>query len=108
MYAVVKVAGHQYRMVPNETLLLPRLANAVGETVALDGVLYLCEGERVVVGTPTIPGAKVEIQIVEHPLGDRIRIYKKKRRSSYQRKRGHRQPLTLVRVMRVAGRAAAA
>ena len=101
MYAVVRIGGSQFKITPEETLLVPRLPAEVGATVALDQVLLLSGEGNVTPGTPTVPGARVEAEVLAHELGPKVRIFKMKRRKGYRRTTGHRQPLTRVRVLRV-------
>jgi large subunit ribosomal protein L21 len=101
LYAVVNVAGYQFRVSPDETLMVPRLAQGPGDKVTLDQVLLVGEGDDVRVGRPTVPGASVEAEIVAHEKGEKVRVFKMKRRKGFRQMRGHRQPLTRIRVVGV-------
>ena len=103
MYAIVAVGGHQYRVAPEDSLVVPRLPQAVGEKIALGEVLLVSEKGRVAVGRATVEGARVEAEIVGHERGPKVRVFKIKRRKNYRRLHGHRQPLTHVRILSVVG-----
>jgi large subunit ribosomal protein L21 len=99
MYAVVKTGGKQYRVAPGDRLTVERLAGEPGASVELADVLMLGEeGQAPTIGTPLVAGAAVRAEIVEQARGDKIIVFKKKRRQNYRRKRGHRQDLTVLRV----------
>ena len=103
MYAVIKTGGKQYRVRPGDLLVIEKLAGEPGEAIAFDQVLMLGEGDAVTVGVPTIEGASVGGTLVETRKGEKVKIFKKKRRQGYRRTRGHRQPETVVRVTSIAG-----
>lgn len=101
MYAVVITGGKQYRVTAGSTLQVEKLNGAAGDTVKLDQVLALSGESRAVIGTPNVPGASVEAQIVEQGKGDKVLIFKKKRRHNYRRLNGHRQHLTTLYITKV-------
>ncbi|RMD91198.1 MAG: 50S ribosomal protein L21 [Alphaproteobacteria bacterium] len=101
MFAVVKTGGKQYKVVENDVLTVERLPGAAGETVTLDEVLLVGDEKGVKVGTPTVAGTVVTAEIVEQTRGDKIIVFKKKRRHNYRRKRGHRQDLTVLKVLAI-------
>ena len=101
MFAVVKTGGKQYKVAENDVLTVERLPGAAGETVTLDEVLLVGDEKGVKVGTPTVAGTVVTAEIVEQTRGDKIIVFKKKRRHNYRRKRGHRQDLTVLRVLAI-------
>jgi len=91
MYAIVHISGVQTKVTPDAILDVPRLA---GEPQ----VLLVGDGEKIAVGRPTVKGAKVSAEIIEHLRGEKLRIFKFKRRREYRRRRGHRDALTRIRV----------
>ena len=97
MYAIVEIAGKQYKVQENDTLYVPRLGTAPDETVTFDRVL-LVAGDDYHVGTPTVAGATVTAKVLSHVKGDKVIVFKKKRRKRFKVKRGHRQPYTQVQI----------
>lgn len=101
MYAIVSISGKQYRVSEGERIRLPSLNSPAGEVVQFDTVLLTDNAEKVVVGTPLVSGARVSVRVLEHGRNKKITIYKKKRRTGYQRKKGHRQGYTLVEIEKI-------
>ncbi len=101
MYAVVATGGKQYRVTPGDTLEVEKLATEAGQSVVFDQVLLVNQDGQVKVGTPTVPGATVLADVVEHKRGPKLWIYKIKRRKGYRKKIGHRQSLTVVKVKEI-------
>lgn len=101
MYAVVKTGGKQYRVAPEDVIRVEKLEGEAGDTVALETVLMLGEGAEITLGEPTIDGASVAAEIVEQGRGDKIIVFKKRRRQNYRRKKGHRQHLTTLRITEI-------
>lgn len=97
MYAVIRTGGKQYRVEPGESLRVEKLAVDPGGAVSFDALL-VADGEKVAVGRPTVPGVKVEGEVVRHGRGKKIVVFKLRRRKNYRRKKGHRQPFTEVKV----------
>ena len=97
-YAVVETGGKQYRVSAGETLEVERLEAEAGATVELQPVLAISDGKTLTVGTPQVDGAKVVASVIEHIRGPKVIAYKKKRRKSSARKKGHRQELTVLKV----------
>ncbi len=98
MYAIVKIGGHQYKVAQDQTVFVNRLSTE-DEKITLEEVLLVKDGEgNVKIGTPTVEGAKVEASVVDHPKADKVIIFKKKRRKGYRVKRGHRQPITQLKI----------
>lgn len=97
-YAVVETGGKQYRVKAGDTFKVELLDGEAGAAVTLESVLALSDGSKLTIGTPLIKGAKVTAQIVEQAKGPKVVAFKKKRRKGYQRKVGHRQRLTVLRV----------
>ena len=98
MYAIVKISGKQYRVSEGDTIKVSSQDWKVGDRVKFDQVLLSENGKNIVVGTPTVAGASVTVEILEHNRDKKLLIYKKKRRKGYQRKNGHRQGYTLLKV----------
>ena len=98
MYAVVKTGGKQYRVQSGESVRVESLPAEVGAAVSFDEVLMVGEGESVRVGTPYLAGAKVNATVVSHGRGEKVRIFKMRRRKHYQKSQGHRQSYTELRI----------
>ena len=98
MYAIVEISGKQYRVSKGDTIKVSSQDWKIGDQVKLDQVLLTDTGKNVTVGTPTVAGASVTIEILEHNRDKKLLIYKKKRRKGYQRKNGHRQGYTLLKI----------
>ncbi len=98
MKAVVKTGGKQYTVTEGETLRVEKLDGNVGATINLDEVLSVGEGSEIKLGTPTVEGASVRAEIIEHGRGKKIVVFKKKRRKGYKKKQGHRQDFTAIRI----------
>ncbi len=109
MFAVIKTGGKQYKVAEADEILIEKLERDAGEVVRFTEVLMLGEGADVTVGAPFVDGASVEGEVVEQTRGPKVISFKKRRRKhSSQRKKGHRQHLTLVRVTGILGMASAA
>jgi large subunit ribosomal protein L21 len=98
MYAVIKAGGKQYRVETGKQLRVEALAAEVGAAVDFDQVLLVGAGDAVKVGAPLVAGAKVKATVVSHGRGDKVRIFKLRRRKHYQKSQGHRQSYTEVRI----------
>lgn len=103
MYAVIKTGGKQYKVVPGEKLKVESLAADVGSEVTLDHVLMVGEGESVRVGQPLVAGTSVKATVLAHGRGEKIRIFKMRRRKHYQKHQGHRQDYTELRIEAIVG-----
>ncbi len=102
MFAVIRTGGKQYRVAPNDIIKVERLAGKPGEIVELGEVLLLGGGGGAPqTGKPTIAGAAVAAEVLDHTRGDKILVFKKKRRKNYRRTKGHRQALTLLRITEI-------
>ncbi|MBM3489855.1 MAG: 50S ribosomal protein L21 [Alphaproteobacteria bacterium] len=101
MYAIVKTGGKQYRVAKNDLLTVEQLPAGAGETVRIEPVLLLGDGEQVTLGTPVVAGALVEAQVVEQSRGPKLSIFKKRRRKHYRRRTGHRQEQTVLRITNI-------
>jgi large subunit ribosomal protein L21 len=97
-YAIFRTGGKQFRAEPGKTLRIPSLSAEAGTTVEFSDVLLGSDNGNVRLGVPTLSGAKVTGEIVKHGLGDKIVVFKFKRRKNYARKQGHRQGYTEVRI----------
>ena len=94
MYAIVEIAGQQFKVAQDQKLFVHRLDAKEGAKVSFDNVLLLDDGKKVTVGAPAIKGASVEAKVTSHLKGDKVIVFKKKRRKGYRVKNGHRQALT--------------
>ena len=103
MYAVIKTGGKQYKVAPGEKLKVEQIPADVGASVILDQVLMVGEGESVRVGTPTVAGASVVATVVAQGRGDKVKIFKMRRRKHYQKHQGHRQNFTELMINSIAG-----
>ncbi|MGQ9707407.1 MAG: 50S ribosomal protein L21 [bacterium] len=101
MYAVVRIGGFQYLVRPGEIVTVPRLPDEPGSTVRFADVMMVRTDEQAIVGTPLVPNATVEANIVDHIKKEKVTVYKFIRRENYRRKKGHRQPLTRVRITKI-------
>jgi large subunit ribosomal protein L21 len=98
MYAIIKSGGKQYRVKAGEQVRVEALAAEVGSTVSLEEVLLVGTGDGVKVGAPLVSGAKVKATVVSHGRGDKVKIFKLRRRKHYQKTQGHRQSYTELRI----------
>lgn len=99
MYAIVEIGGKQFKVEEDARLFIPRMKEVdEGDTVTFDRVLLVSGDDGVTVGTPTVSGADVTATILGHVKGDKVIVFKKKRRKHYRVKRGHRQPYTHVEI----------
>jgi large subunit ribosomal protein L21 len=98
MYAIIKSGGKQYRVKSGEQLRVEALAAEVGAAVSFEEVLLVGDGDGVKVGAPFVSGAKVKATVVSHGRGEKLRIFKLRRRKHYQKSQGHRQSYTELRI----------
>ncbi|WP_419212878.1 50S ribosomal protein L21 [Maribacter sp. X9] len=96
MYAIVEMAGQQFKVAKDQKVYVHRLQVEEGKKVTFDNVLLLADGSNVTVGAPAIDGATVEAKVVKHLKGDKVIVFHKKRRKGYRKKNGHRQSLTEI------------
>ena len=101
MYAVIKTGGKQYRVEQGATIRVEKLPGDKGSKVEISDVLLVGDGETVKVGKPTIPGAKVSGEIVAQELGEKLLVFKFRRRKAYRRKNGHRQQYTALKITEI-------
>jgi large subunit ribosomal protein L21 len=102
MYAVIKSGGKQYRVESGATLRLEALSADVGANVSFDQVLLVGTGDAVKVGAPLVSGALVKATVVSHGRGEKVKIFKLRRRKHYTKNQGHRQNYTEIRVDAIA------
>ena len=101
MFAVIRTGGKQYRVAPNDIIEVEKIAGKPGEIVELAEVILLGGDGSPKTGSPTIAGAMVAAEVIEQKRGDKVIVFKKKRRSNYRRTRGHRQALTALRITEI-------
>lgn len=105
MYAIVDIAGQQFRVEKDQKLFVHRLEGETGTKVVFDQVLLIDNEGKINIGTPVIEGAKVNATIVEHVRGDKVIVFKKKRRKGYQIANGHRQNFTRIQIEMITAKA---
>jgi large subunit ribosomal protein L21 len=103
MFAIVEIAGLQYKVEQDQTLFVNRLKGEIGSKVTFDTVLLTSNSGTIVVGAPAVTGISVEAEILRDVKADKVIIFKKKRRKGYQKKNGHRQSLTQIRILSITG-----
>ena len=96
MYAIVEMAGQQFKVAKDQKVYVHRLQTEEGKKVTFNNVLLLDDGKNVTIGAPAIDGAAVEAKVVQHLRGDKVIVFHKKRRKGYKKKNGHRQSLTEI------------
>jgi large subunit ribosomal protein L21 len=106
MYAIVEMAGQQFKVAKDQKVYVHRLQTEEGKKVTFDNVLLLDDGKNVTVGAPAIDGAAVEAKVIKHLRGDKVIVFKKKRRKGYAVKNGHRQSLTEILVESIVAKGA--
>jgi large subunit ribosomal protein L21 len=97
-YAIIRTGGKQFRVEPGKKYRLPTIVGEAGGSIEFNDVLFGSDGTNVKTGVPTLSGAKVTGEIVKHGLGDKIIVFKMKRRKNYAKKQGHRQGFTEVKI----------
>lgn len=102
MYAIIRTGGKQYQVAAGDTLRVEKLQGEVGETVEINDVLLVADGDAVQVGRPLVDGAKVIAKIAEQGKAKKILVFKKKKRKGYQVKNGHRQQYTALTIEEIA------
>ena len=101
MYAVIKTGGKQYKVAKDDFLVVERLAADAGDSIELNEVLMVGDGDKVTAGSPLVEGACVAAEVIDQTRGEKIVVFKKKRRHNYRRKKGHRQELTVLRITEI-------
>ncbi len=103
MYAIVEIAGQQFKVEKDQQIFVHRLEGEEGAKMDFDNVLLIENDGKVNVGAPAIEGAKVSASVVRHLKGDKVIVFKKKRRKGYKKKNGHRQYLTEIKIDNIKG-----
>lgn len=98
MHAVVEMAGQQFKVAKDQKVFVHRLDANEGDSVTFDNVMLLIDGEQTTIGAPVIEGAQVKAKVLRHLKGDKVIVFKKKRRKGYKKKNGHRQSFTEISV----------
>jgi large subunit ribosomal protein L21 len=106
MYAIVEIAGQQFKVEKDQKVFVHRLQTEEGKKVSFDNVLLLSDGDKVTVGAPAIDGAQVGAKVLKHLKGDKVIVFKKKRRKGYRVKNGHRQSLTEIVIENIVAKGA--
>ncbi len=97
MYAIVNIAGQQFKVAKDQYVFVHRLREAAeGASIEFDNVLLVENQGKVTIGTPTVQGAKISAKVLSHLKGDKVIVFKKKRRKGYKKKNGHRQCFTKI------------
>jgi large subunit ribosomal protein L21 len=108
MYAIVEIAGQQFKVEQDQQIFVHRLEAEEGSKIDFDKVLLMDDAGKINVGAPVIKGAKVTAKVLEHLKGDKVIVFKKKRRKGYKVKNGHRQYLTKLEILKIDSKAPAA
>ncbi len=103
MYAVIKTGGKQYRVIPGEKLKIEQIPADIGSEIVIDQVLMVSDGDALKVGAPLVVGATVKATVIAHGRGDKVKIFKMRRRKHYRKTQGHRQNFTEIRIETIAG-----
>jgi len=98
MFAVIKTGGKQYKVAKDDVIVIEKMEGETGDVLAFDSVLMVGEGAEAKAGSPFVEGVCVAGEVVEQARGDKVLVFKKKRRQNYRRTQGHRQDLTVVRI----------
>lgn len=98
MYAIVEIAGQQFKVAKDQKVFVNRLTGEEGDSISFDKVLLTGDGDNITLGAPAIDGASVDAKITRHLKGDKVIVFKKKRRKGYRVKNGHRQSLTEISI----------
>jgi large subunit ribosomal protein L21 len=98
MYAIVEIAGQQFKVQKDQKIFVHRLSAEAGSKIEFDRVLLVDNGGKVNVGAPAIAGAKVSAEVIDHVKGDTVIVFRKKRRKGYQKQNGHRQSFTRITI----------
>ncbi|SOE47065.1 LSU ribosomal protein L21p [plant metagenome] len=103
MYAVIKTGGKQYRVAAGEKLKIEQIPADIGQEITLDQVLSVGEGETLKIGAPFVSGAAVKVTVLAQGRHDKVKIFKMRRRKHYQKRQGHRQNYTEIRIDAITG-----
>lgn len=102
MYAVVKTGGKQYRVSAGEKLRIEQITAEVGQEILLEEVLLVADGDALKMGAPLVDGARVTAKVLKHGRGEKVHIYKMRRRKHYRKSQGHRQNYTEIEILGIA------
>ncbi len=103
MYAIIRTGGKQYQVEAGERLRVEKLSGDVGDSIVIEDVLLVADGENIKIGQPVVEGAKVNAKIIEQDREKKVLIFKKKRRKGYQVMKGHRQYFTSLEIQEIQG-----
>lgn len=101
MFAIVEIGSHQFKVSKNQEIFVDRLQGEEGSSLVFDKVFLVADGSNTQVGVPTVSGASVKATIVSHLKGEKVIVFKKKRRKTYVVKNGHRQALTKIQIQSI-------
>lgn len=101
MFAVIRTGGKQYKVQPDTFLKVEKIDAEVGAKIDITDILMVSDGKKTTVGAPVVEGAKVVAEILEQGRGEKVIIFKKRRRQNYRRKNGHRQMLTTIKITEI-------
>ncbi len=100
-FAVIKTGGKQYKVAEGDVLRVEKLEQTQGESIDLDSVLLVVDGEKVLVGKPVVDGAKVSVKVIEEGKGDKKMVFRYKSKTRQHKKKGHRQPYTKIQITKI-------
>ncbi len=103
MYAIVEIAGQQFKVEKDKKLFVHQLEAGEGDSVDFEKVLLIDNEGQITVGTPVVEGAKVTAKVLQHVKGDKVLVFKKKRRKGYQKMNGHRQQFSQIQIESIVG-----
>ena len=101
MFAVIQTGGKQYRVSPDDKIIVEKLEAEAGKKITLDQVLLIGGDKETKLGDPQVKGANVEAEVIKNFKNDKVIIFKKRRRKNSRRKKGHRQPQTLLKILKI-------
>ena len=107
MYAIVNIAGQQYKVEKDQKIFVHRLEGKEGDSLNFDEVLLIDNDKNIMVGEPIVKGARIVGKVLSHPKGDKVQVFKKKRRKGYKVQKGHRQYMTEIQIQDIIEKAAA-
>ena len=98
MYAIVEIAGQQFKVQKDQKIYVHRLDAKAGDKIEFDRVLMSGDGDKITIGAPAISGALIKAEVIDHVKGDKIIVFRKKRRKGYKKRNGHRQSFTSIKI----------
>ena len=108
MYALVEIAGKQFKLEENSQVEIPYNNNKVGDKISFDKVLYFDDGTKKTIGNPYVSGLSIDAKVISHGKSPKVIVFKLKRRKGYQKRSGHKQPYTIVEIGKLATKKTAA